>query len=395
MTALRPPGMGFGVTTFGTAWPRPRGSQVPRLRGEVEVSIGVVEGESPYLFEDVSALTRDRDGRVYVADSGASDVRAFGPTGDYLYRVGGPGEGPGEFGRFRLCGLAFDPEGRLWVNQLKWLHIFSVSEAGAAYVDEVTVHDEERSTGASCGNPMFVGPTGLTVPRYRAVITEGVYDEHAHVAANGVIISRLPLVTELPEYGEWEWPRVPLRAPGLITNTGEELQTRVVEPPFAARNLVVSAPNGSFAQAFSPEYDIRVYHADGAPKARLRRDLAGPVVTAAEARRERERMERLRDVPEYRMPERKPVINRMWFDEEGRLWVLLWPAESNRSYEAHVYDDDGTLLHVAEWPRGIGLWYGGVRGDIAVGLREAEFDVQQVVILRFSTVSAPDAFEEV
>ena len=344
----------------------------------------------PYLFEDVSALTRDREGRIYVADSGTSEVRVFGPTGDYLYRVGGPGEGPGEFGPFRLCGLVFDPGGRLWVNQLEWLHIFSISGVSAEYVGEVTVRDTERSTGATCGNPMFVGPTGLTVPRYRVVITEGAYDQHAHVTEDGEIISRVPLVTELPDYGEWEWPRVPLRAPGLITNTGAELQTRAVEPPFAARNLVASAPNGGFAQAFSPEYDIRLYHADGAPKARLRRDSAGPVVTAEEARRERERMERLRDVPEYRMPERKPVINHMWFDEEDRLWVFLWPAEADDSYEAHVYDGGGTFLHVAEWPRGIGLWYGGVRGDMAVGVREAEFDVQQVVLLRFSPVSAPD-----
>ncbi len=133
----------------------------------------------------------------------------------------------------------------------------------------------------------------------------------------------------------------------------------------------------------------------------MRRDALGPVVTNAEARREYEKLTRARDnlirtsetsaadFSEYRIPERKPVINQAWYDDDGRLWVFLWPAESDAMYRAQVYDADGALLHVAEWPRGILIWYGGLRGDVALGVREVEFDVQQVVRLRFSPLDEP------
>ena len=69
--------------------------------------------------------------------------------------------------------------------------------------------------------------------------------------------------------------------------------------------------------------------------------------------------------PDVRIPERKPVVARMWYDEDGRLWVFLWPAEADSMYRAHVYDADGVFLHEAEWPRGIAIWYGGLSGDVA------------------------------
>ena len=94
--------------------------------------------------------------------------------------------------------------------------------------------------------------------------------------------------------------------------------------------------------------------------------------------------------PDVRIPERKPVIHYIWYDQDGRLWVFLWPAEADSMYRAHVYDADGVFLHVAEWPRGIAIWYGGLSGDVAVGVRKVEFDVEQVVRLRFLPPSAPN-----
>ena len=134
----------------------------------------------------------------------------------------------------------------------------------------------------------------------------------------------------------------------------------------------------------------------------MRRERLGPVVTEAEAREGYEELAKIRDAfgpglqpelvdfPDYRIPERKPVINHIWYDDDGRLWVCLWPAEADSMYRAHVYDADGVFLHGAEWPRGIAIWYGGLSGDVAVGVRKVEFDVEQVVRLRFLPQPAPN-----
>ncbi len=64
--------------------------------------------------------------------------------------------------------------------------------------------------------------------------------------------------------------------------------------------------------------------------------------------------------------------------------------KGTRCIGAHVYDADGVFLHEAEWPRGIASWHGGLSGDVALGVRKAEFDVGEVVRLRFRPQPAPD-----
>jgi len=364
------------------------------MRGEVELAIGaILDGDLAYLFEDVRALARDAEGLIYVADSGSLTVRVFDHRGTHVYSFGRRGEGPGEFRIPILCGLAFDPDGRLWVNQTVSFEIFRVGVASVDYLESFVVRD--GATTARCGNPMFAGPTGITVAR-RGRSMFGTKDEHVQVTENGEVWGRVPNVHEIPDFGEWEWPVIVLRSRARGTNSGS------FPPPFAARVLVAHAPDGGFAQVFSPVYDIRVCGPDGTEKARVRRERVGPLVTEAEARKEYEELAKIRDgfrpglqpelvkFPDYTITERKPVFDHIWYDDDGRLWVAMWPAEGDSMHRAHVYDADGVFLHEAEWPRGIAIWHGGLSGDVAVGVRKVEFDVEQVVRLRFRPRPAPD-----
>ncbi len=380
----------------GVARPALGAGQERLLRGEVDWVIGgVLDGDPAYLFDDVEALAQDAEGRVYVADSGYRTVRVFEHRGSHLYSIGGPGEGPGEFRISRLCGLAFDPDGRLWVNQLISFEIFDVGADGGAYFGSFAVRDSP--TVALCGNPLFAGPTGITVPR-RGMSIFGGKNEHVQVTMDGKVSGRVGNFRTPPDFGEWEWPTLVVRSPD------EGTRPNIFRPPFAARILVANAPDGGFATAFSPVYDIGVHGPDGTETTRLRREQLGPVITDAEAREGYEELARIRDSygdgvtswPElvefpddYRIPERKPVIYRMWYDDDGRLWVCLWPTDGDTMHRAHVYDGDGVFLHEAEWLRGITIWYGGLRGDVAVGVRKVEFGVEQIVRLRFRPHPAP------
>lgn len=111
----------FGIVGGGRRHSRAPGEGVAQealLRGEVELAIGaVLDGDPAYLFDKVDALARDATGLLYVADSGSRTVRVFDHRGKHVVSIGGRGEGPGEFRSSLLCGLAFDPDGRLWVNQ--------------------------------------------------------------------------------------------------------------------------------------------------------------------------------------------------------------------------------------------------------------------------------------
>ena len=58
-------------------------------------------------------------------------MRVFGSEGDFQFRFGGQGEGPGEL--TQPCCLAFGPEGRLWVRESTRYSVFRLDGASAEY----------------------------------------------------------------------------------------------------------------------------------------------------------------------------------------------------------------------------------------------------------------------
>lgn len=88
-----------GIVIVENARP-PDGSRLGwRIGPEPAVSIGVVEGEEPYMLHGAFSSVRLADGRIVVANLGSQELRVFDPYGNHLATWGGRGEGPGEFTR--------------------------------------------------------------------------------------------------------------------------------------------------------------------------------------------------------------------------------------------------------------------------------------------------------
>ena len=86
-----------GILIVENARP-PEGSRLGwRIGPEPDVSIGVLEGEEPYMFDWVADATILPDGRIVVADGGTQEVRVFDRDGRHLTTWGGEGGGPREF----------------------------------------------------------------------------------------------------------------------------------------------------------------------------------------------------------------------------------------------------------------------------------------------------------
>lgn len=79
-----------------------------------ELRIGSLEGTGPDLFGGIRSVFPDAMGRIWVMDSQAMELRQFAPDGTFIRTVGGPGEGPGEFG-FNPCADQ-GPDGEIWVH---------------------------------------------------------------------------------------------------------------------------------------------------------------------------------------------------------------------------------------------------------------------------------------
>ncbi len=84
-------------------------------RGGIVDTGGTREGNrrDPQGFYGPRAVAVDRQGRVYVVDTGNERVLVFSPEGTYLFQWGEAGEEPGQFRE--PVGIALDEEGRAYV----------------------------------------------------------------------------------------------------------------------------------------------------------------------------------------------------------------------------------------------------------------------------------------
>lgn len=76
---------GNGVWGRGDAW-----------TVEQELAIGTAEGEPEYQFGQIAGIDVGSDGRLYVFDQQAREVRVYGPDGEFIIAMGKAGSGPGE-----------------------------------------------------------------------------------------------------------------------------------------------------------------------------------------------------------------------------------------------------------------------------------------------------------
>jgi hypothetical protein len=66
---------------------------------EEALRIGMADGEAAYQFGEIVGIDVDADGRIYVLDQQAHEVRVFFADGRFSHAMGKAGSGPGELGQ--------------------------------------------------------------------------------------------------------------------------------------------------------------------------------------------------------------------------------------------------------------------------------------------------------
>lgn len=352
----------------------------PRLTGEVDLRLGQLEGEAPYLFGEIADVALDTAGRIYVADRQASEIRAFDRSGRYLFAAGRGGEGPGEFsgsrGANEPCEITVEPGGRIWAVAGDRLEVFEGADDRAEHSFTVPIDPH-----LACEPVMRIDSTSVTVVQTK-VGTNARPTFHLRIDSAGRDLSRLRMPDVEHDSLGWEFIR--------WTNSDGSESRLQWPPPFPVRDLVAHAPNGGYARAITSEHRVQNFDHLGDLVATIDRPTRGPSLTAHESDSVLNRLdslegqwsERADSWPDYEVPERKNPIRNLWFDAEGRLWVQVWTHASRGENEAHVYSSHGEFQFTVTWPVGIDLDYGASRGRVALGTTEDEMGVQQVVRLR-------------
>jgi len=350
------------------------GSEVPIFEGHVDLEVGEVDGDDQLVFGSIGGVVEDPDGRIYIADFQAHDVRVFDQSGDFLFRFGGAGGGPGEL-RGPCC-LAWGPDGLLWVRETEGARYsaFSVSTGEAVF---------ESRIRSQHGGSRVLAP--IRFDRQGRVVDVGLRSEPD---------GRLDMVTvHLARTADgdsaWVLEAPPGEEVGLHTVTRGQ-STLFLWQPFGPSHLVAHGPGGLWAQAVSSVYEIELHDRTGEIVEIKGPSTPGPELTVVERAQAEERVaadaERAgigrRDMP-FDVPDRKPPLRHLAFDQDGRLWVEL-SVDGNRRV-ADVYDESGAPSASYNWPSDVRVEARGWIGrDRLFGVRRDSLGVQRVARVRFS-----------
>lgn len=368
-------GLGVGACTGDSA---PVGGAPEWTLGEAVFSVGGLDEREEYQFTRVADATRLSDGRIAIADAGASTIRYYAADGTHLYDSGAPGEGPGEFGYiFHLTRLPgdtllvtarepgftwLDPTGEylrsepvvLWSVRIPC----RIAESEYTTLEDGTLiyvfHD--NFYGSDCPSTP-ASPWQETALIAHVDLLEGTLDTLGIIpgternSPNYRVYGRIPLVAT---------------APGAVY-AAESGWDRILKLGFGGDTLaVLPAP-------FSPRTIP-----DSAKRERVREFERNGVMERGNP---------------YLYPERFPALGRLVASEDGTLWVMAYPDLATPMGSmpfAHamvqvgdpnggtwrVLDDTGAVLGELRTPPG--FFPLEIGADYILGVSRDEFDVATV-----------------
>ena len=282
--------------------------------------IGAIDGEGPEVFGSVVALTADSDGRIYVFDGRAHELRVFGPDGSFISRFGRRGGGPGEFQH--VIGMSVTPGGSLWlIDGANARYTVLRGDDVATYTRGVGVYTVPWVGGHSDGylHDVIMVPGG---PSREALV---------RVNAEGAVIDTVAVPAD-----QIETPRVgPIQLP----------------LPYAPRQIRAFDPGGALWFAMSHEYKLYKIGLRGDTLRVMGREVEPRPLSATESDSVSQHIRALRErfqveVREGLIPRTAPLLRQVTVADDGAVWVTRAdpPPGSPSGTRFDVFGRDGHLV---------------------------------------------------
>ncbi|MEX0660938.1 MAG: 6-bladed beta-propeller [Balneolaceae bacterium] len=331
--------------------------------------------EDVYI-NNISEFTTDEAGRVFIADVDprSTAIHVYSPDGSYITRLGREGRGPGEFNS--LCCLKIRSN-RLYVidKALARLTVYSTDSwdlLETRSMDLDNVENAGQLKEKRLWNYYFLDDE----TRFLAFINPQKNFEEAPGS-----IHYFTADTTFQELGEEV-----LEQDQILEVWGDWNGQRLMKYyPFYSKPLVAVTPTGRIFFADSDQFLIRELNKEG--------DKVGGFYYPFQ-RVPVDRNEVFGEIPEMEksiaenveLPEFWPVIQTMWSDDNGRLWISTF-TENEDELEWWVVEPDGKLIGKFLFPgdrNAYPLINGGtfkhIRGDYFYAREEDEKTGLQTVV---------------
>lgn len=310
----------------------------PVRSGVVDLQLGTDPNDPDQAFGQIIGLVLDDSLRIFVADSQADQIKMFSPEGEFLTTIGGPGDGPAEFRR--LGEIRFGPKGAFWVNTPTALKVFDVRGSEPELLRSIPILDLRSQGQVIWFPPMLDASDTIRIMVFRNLNRPhpGWERRYYQIDTLGQQLGFIALPPAHPPdsirmSGRMEYRR-PGRDPILIEGFG----------PYPEGSLLAYAPDGPSVRVLNSRYAIELFDVRGEPTGEIVRSMIGPRVSQPErdsiavvledAETQTRSQGGIFTAPP--IPERKPPIQRVWYDQSGRLWVQLYTSREERNHRAHV-----------------------------------------------------------
>ena len=350
-------------------------------------AIGSAMATDWQAFGSLRSVHFDAQGNLHIFDSNADHIVVVGPDGSLIRTVGGPGEGPGEFGNVTTA--IVERDGSYTVMGFSRIDLF---EPGGEFARTITM------------NPMTTGIVmgGLVVPDGRLVSNQFVRfggDEEPDEDGRPIYIVPLDSIAPQLHYTAWELPEEDEYA--FETSGTPSTGTTVLMPAgraFEPRLRYNLLTDGRLALIDSIGYRVKLIGLDGSLTGTIERPIAPLPVDDAimEAERERYReneasaqasaaaanVQLQREGVEGRtFADELPVLYDLKVDWEDRIWLERWGPTGDDDGPTDIVTSDGDYIGTLP-PDGLRIPDAFGPDGLLAYIETDEMDVPTVRVLR-------------
>jgi len=305
-----------GIWTDETAW-----------RVVEELRIGTLDDAGPDMFGQIRDLEVDAEGRLWVFESQAQELRVFDAAGAHVRTIGREGGGPGEFAG--VMGMTWARDGNLWVVDPSNARISIIDSAGTYVGSHGTI-----------GGWMFVPwPGGVdTQGRFWNFVPDMTATEVRIVMVAHDDAMNPVDTAQVPEY-PGERPTFELR------NEDTHLVTGV---PFAPSLEWRFDPRGYMWFMLTGEYSITQLSLEGDTLRRISREYEPLRVSEEDVDSAMVGLDWFvrhgGKVDRSRIPDTKPATDEFLLDDQGNIWVLPVAGRAEEGRVVDIFDPEGRFL---------------------------------------------------
>lgn len=332
------------------------------------VRIGSADGRGPDVFGRLISIEVDGAGRIYAFDGQAQELRVFDTDGAHIRTIGRKGGGPGEFRQ--VIGMAWGPEGDLWVVDPSNNRVSVIDTAGQQVADHVI-------------------PGGFVIMPWPGGFDDAgrFYNVVPDPGAEGFRTALVQYDSELEPLDTIQTPIYP--GEGNFFEARSESGYMRATVPFSPGLVWRLASSGRIWFALTGEYrlfertlegdTLRVISRESEPLPVSGVDIDSAIASLEWFTRQGGKIDR------SKFPSVKPAISTFFLSDDGTIWVV--PVTEGRSRERFaeldVFDDLGRYLGRLGLPFTLGESPTPIfRGGTIYGVSHDELDVPYVVVGR-------------